>query len=197
MATANDTVNMGLAQVGGDIVEDYTDTTDESTEAVLARLYYDIAVAAVLEMYDWPFAYNVVTQTTVEASVAELDDDTEFTHRLTRNASWNRIIAISEDGTFEDRVVWRASAGYIYTQSGSYSIKYVDTVSESSWPNAFALAVASYLAWKFAFPLTKSKEVQMVMQRQFAADLELAQDAENFHAPMGDTTNNARVIEAR
>lgn len=197
MASANNIVNMAIAQVGGDLVEDYTDATDESTEAVLARLYYDTAVAAVLEMYEWPFAYNVVDQATVEASVAELDDDTEFTHRLARGSDWYRIVAISEDGTFEDRVTWRVSSGYVYTQSGSYSIKYIDDVAEADWPNSFALAVASYLSWKFSFPLTKSREVQKAMQQQFAVDLELAQDAEDFHAPMGDTTNNVRVIEAR
>jgi hypothetical protein len=197
MALANDIVNMALAQVGGDLLDDYTDTDDMSTEAVLARLFYPTVTEAILEMYEWPFAYNVVDAATVEASVAALDDDTEFTYRLARGSDWHRVVAISEDGTFEDRVVWRVSTSYVYTQAESFSIKYIDEVAEASWPNTFVLAVASMLAWKFSFPLTKSKDVQKAMQQQFAVDLELAQEADDFHAPMGDTTNNARVMEAR
>ncbi len=197
MASANEVVNMALAHVGGDLVDDYTDTDDESTEAVLARLFYPTVVVAVLEMYEWPFAYNVVTKATVALTVAELDDDTEYTHVLARGADWYRIVAISEDGTFTDKVVWRASTDNIYTQSAVYSIKYIDEIAEADWPNTFTLAVASALAWKLAFPLTKSRDVQTAMQKMFAVDLELAQDAEDFHAPMSDTTGNARVIQAR
>lgn len=197
MASANTIVNMALAQVGGDIADDYTDTNDETAEAVLARLFYDTVVATIFEVYEWPFAYNVVDKATIEATVAELDDDTEYTHRFARAADWYRVVAISEDGTFEDRVVWRASADYVYTQTGSYSIKYIDDIAEADWPNSFTLAVASALAWKFSFPLTKSKDVQRAMQNQFAVDLELAQEADNFHAPMPDTTKNVRIIEAR
>lgn len=197
MASANEIVNMALAQVGGDLVEDYTDTDDETSEAVLARLFYATVVDAVFEMYEWPFAYSVVTKATVASSVAELDDDTEYTHSLARNAAWNRIVTISEDGTFTDRVVWQASTGFIYTQAEAFSIKYINDVAEANWPNAFTLAVASALAWKFSFPLTKSKDIQQAMQNQFAVDLELAQDAEDFHAPMADTTNNVRVLEVR
>jgi hypothetical protein len=197
MASANDIVNMAIAQVGGDLVEDYTDTDDTSLEAVLARLLYPVITISILEMYDWPFAYNVVDATTVEATVAELDDDTEFTHRIARGADWYRVLAVSEDGTFEDRVHWRVSEGYVYTQAESFSIKYIDEIAEANWPNSFVMAVVSYLAWKLSFPLTKSKEVQKAMQQQFAVDIELAQEADDFHAPMGDTTNNARVVIAR
>ncbi len=197
MASANDIVNMALAQVGGDLVDDYTDTDDESIEAVLARLFYDVVKKAVFEMYEWPFAYSVVDQATVALSVEAVDDDTEYTYRVARGANVYRVVAVSEDGTFTDRVVWRITADYLYTQAEVFSIKNIDEVLEADWPNSFTLAVASYLAWKLSFPLTKSKDVQKAMQGQFAVDLELAQEADDFHAPVADTTNNVRIIEAR
>ena len=196
MATANEIVNMAIAMVGGNFVDEYTDTSDQSTEAVLARLFYTMSVNAVFEIAEWVFAFTIVVPDSED--ITETSQDDVFTYRISRTSDMANIVAVSEDGTFKDNVVWKATASHIYTQAETVYIKYVDnTVSNDDWPELFTSLVASYIATKLAFPISKDMELTKNVRNQFLLDLDIAQTPDMDQDISPDTTNNVRIIDCR
>lgn len=192
---ANDIVNMALAIVGGEAVDDYTDTTDTSLEARLARLFYAPSVAAVFGARNWTFA----TARDVLDVETEITTDEEFVYSFAYPSNAVKIIAVSEDGTFKDKVEWRVmSSKLIYANEAEIYVEYITSgVSPSLWPDSFIFAVAAHLAMHFAIPLTRNADIAKQTQGLYAYNLSAADETDKQQGSAKETTANVRLITAR
>lgn len=194
MASDNDIVNQGLSLVGGDLREDYTDTSDTSTEATLARLFFETARDAVLESRDWPFATDrdLLDTPSVTAPVCEYDN------QFAIPSDCLRVLRISLDGTFEDQVTWVREGDNILVNAEEIYIKYIKQITDSTkFPNTFVHAVAAYLAVLFTVPLLRNDKMLKMMQTLFEGLLNISSISSSQQGPGPDTTNHSRVISAR
>lgn len=133
--------NQALALLGQGLLSDFDEDTKKGRDC---RAFYNGAVLAVFEAFDWPFA----------KTRARLAIDSDYTELAGVNAfelpnKYARTIAPKGDG-------YKREGQHILAEQASLVLVYVQTVPEGLWPGSFEKCVTAYLASELAYKVTES-----------------------------------------
>ena len=141
MADNTSVCNQALALLGQGLLSDFEEDTKKGKDC---RAFYNGAVKAVFEAFDWPFA----------KTRQRLAIDSEYTELAGVNAFKlpNRYVrTIEPKGKDYER-----EGQHILADQASLVLVYVQVVKEGLWPGSFEKCVAAYLASELAYKVTES-----------------------------------------
>lgn len=171
-------INSALVKIGA---EPIMALTDNSKEARLASIRFENAKKAVLRMHPWNFAIErvVTSPLTIVPPFGY-----SYYHQLPSDCL--RILAVSPEDDLEYRIEGRK----ITTDSDSCELKYIADVEDLTlMDHICAEAIALYLAWDLAYPITQEFELKNQMWSDFQIILRKAKgvDAQEEPAPVMET----------
>lgn len=158
MATRLSTYNLALGSYVG------TQTLADLTENVASRhaldRVYDGALAYMLEQGLWKFALKTADLTSLRQNASELRQ-----YRYPLPTDYVRTAGISSTSRFDARSGFEdfeEQAGFLYSDSNTLWLQYVSNANThgldlSKWPANYEQAVASWLAYLSALPISKDK----------------------------------------
>lgn len=162
------------------------DFNEGSVRAKLAAAFYAQSRDAVLRLHPWNFAVKRI-QLAPDAAAPVYGYSSSFT----LPSECLRILEVYEitDYKIEGRKILCDSSGL--------SIKYVFRNEDvTQYDSLFVDALASYLAFKMAYPITKSNETKKFMFETFKAILPLARNIDAQEEPQ-DTVGDFPFIRVR
>lgn len=188
--------NMALLHVGG---EKISSLNDNSVEARLCEVLYDVARDKVLADKDWTFAVARI-------EIAQNAVSPVFGHQnsFTLPADCLRVMEVwaqKDDMMSRDRsnpLEWEREENNISADtSGSVFIKYIKRIETTSRFSAgFIDALAHYLAYKFAIPLAQNKGLQSDMMNLYLRSLKDAANADGLQG-RSRRIRSSRLVNAR
>jgi hypothetical protein len=146
-----------------------------STEAGLCRLHYAIARDTLLEGWDWRFARRIVT---LAALVNDRPDTWAYCYQLpegdllTARHVTNEFDAVND---MDGGVPFDSAGSKIYTNLKDAFLRYTARVQDAAqFKPLFVDALATTLAARLAFPLTKDNGIQEKAERAAMRAIEKA-----------------------
>jgi len=150
MASRTEIANMALGHIGvGKKIANIDTETERSQEATACRQFYDIALAATLRDFAWPFATRIE-----ELGLVEEDPNSEWSYSYrypTNCVEMRRILSGTRTDTHQSRVPFRiihdASGKLILTDQENAEAEYTILASDPlQYPPDFILAFSYRLA---------------------------------------------------
>lgn len=136
--------------------------TEMRPERVLLDDAWNSAVRTVLSEGLWNFA--------TRTALLDYDEDSAvyvgYRYCFVKPTDLVRTAGVSQDGTFDDGFEdWKDEGNFIYSDLATIYLEYVsdDTgfgLNLGLWSEQFARAVAAYLAFQIALPVTSSESAQ-------------------------------------
>ena len=164
-----DICNSALGHLG-----EYTitsvDPPDESRQARLCFRFYAESVNDVLQMHEWNCAIK-------RDSLAQEVDAPAFGYSYQYQLPNDCLHVIEMSETIYP---YRIEGDKLLTDAGVVSIKYISSdVNPALFSNLLVGAIALWMAWKMAWPLTNDKQVEILMLNKFQAILSMAKCRDN------------------
>ena len=186
--------NMAIFHVGGNKI---SSLNDNSAEARICEVQYDIARDKVLSDKDWTFAVS-------RAEIAENAVTPVFGYdgSFTLPSDCLRVIEVFEDANAfknsNNPLAWEREENNISADtSGSVFIRYIKRIEVSSRYSAgFVDALAHYLAYKLAIPLAQSKSLQDSMMNLYLRSLKDAANADGMQG-RSRRIRSSKLVNAR
>ena len=159
--------NLALAKLGERPI---ASIEDEGRVAVLCSTNLPIARDAVLEARPWTFAV-------ARRSIAAAGDAPEWgpTKRFPLDPTILRVLEVA-DGDAYELSDWRLEGRYIVTDyEGPVKVRVVEQVEDPTlWTPGFVQAVAAYLAFLLAVPLTENRSLKADLWAEYQTLLKAA-----------------------
>lgn len=175
--------NNAILTLGGNVITTFDDT---STEGVLCKAFWSDAVYAVLRLHPWNFAVKRAALTPDVTGPLY-----EWTYAFTLPVDLVRILDL--DGVVEYKVEGRK----ILCDDAALNIRYVyRNISTDEWDAVFVEAMAAYMAFKLAYPLTKSNSTRDVQWKLFTELLRTAKAVDAQEEP-GETMGDFPFLRVR
>lgn len=156
-----------LRHLGGERLSSLTEVRPE-------RITFDdvwaSAVRYVLNKGLWNFATRTVELTYDE----DLSVTLGYTYGFSKPTDSIRTAGVSLDGTFNDGFEdYKDENGYLYASVESFYLQYISVDTDFGmnlglWPEPFAKAVAVYLAYESALPVSSDKGTRADMYQLFS-----------------------------
>ena len=157
MPSKTEIVNMAISHLGqGDLVSNID--TDTSSEALTARLFYDIARKTALRDHPWPFATKYAALGLIEE---DPNDDWEFSYQYPSDCL--RFLYITGSPVATDTIPHLISGDgnrrIILTNMEDAECKYIrDITNTALFQDDFVLAFSYYLASLMALRITGDRQ---------------------------------------
>ncbi len=175
--------NNVILSLGGNVITSFDDTT---TEGVLCKNLWPQALVALLRLHPWNCAIKRVTLSP-DAGVPAYYWTTAFTFP----ADLLRLLEL--DGVTEYKIEGRK----ILCNESTLNIRYVfQNDNLSDWDSLLTEAMTAYMAFKLAYPLTKSNTTRDAQWQLFTNLLRTAKSIDAQEEP-GDTMGDFPLINAR
>ncbi len=146
--TSTEIANLAIAHLGvGNRIESLD--SDDSEEARVCRIFYDVNLEEILRDYHWPFATRIETLAQVEE---DPNDEWGFSYRKPANCvRLKRLLSGSRNDNRQSEVKYRIigddDGDLILTDIDDAQCEYTVLVSNPNfWPADFCQAVAAKLA---------------------------------------------------
>ncbi len=188
--------NMAILHVGGSKI---SSINDNSVEATICEVHYEIARDKVLGDKDWTFA-------TSRAEIAQNAVDPVFGYQgsFTLPSDCIRVIEAwdsADDMQFRDRnnpLEWEREENNISADAqGSLFIRYIKRIETTSRFSAgFVDALHHYLAYLLAVPLAQNKGLQTDMMNLYLRSLKDAANADGLQG-RSKRIRSSRLVNAR
>jgi hypothetical protein len=140
---------------------------DESVESALCVINYDSARRYALEKRAWTFATKRVTLSTPLAA----PPDWGYGYQHVKPADCIRTLIVSEYQDYKDGgspMDYRVEGDTIVSQFSTIYLKYIfNEITEDRFSPSFVEAMALYLAYLMATPLTESRSMKNDLKTEF------------------------------
>ena len=174
--------NQALLLLGAVTINDFTESSDM---ARLCSNLYAPSRNAVLRLHPWNFAVTRV-QLAPEAAAPAFG----FGYSFVIPPDCERILEVSED-------TYKIERRKILCDSSVLNLKYIfRNTAVTEYDSLFIDALAAYLAFKMAYPITKSNETKKVMFDTFKSIFPMAKNIDGQEEPQ-DTFGDFPFIDAR
>jgi len=168
--SAVDICNSALGHLGEHTISS-VDPPDDSRQAKLCNRFYENAVNDVLQLHEWNCAIKRV-------SLARESDTPAFGYLYQFQLPNDCLHVIDMS---ESIYIYRVEGGMLLTDAQVASIIYIsNSVNPNLFSNLLAETIALRLAWKMAFPLTNSKDVETLVLAKFQHTLSEAIGRDNL-----------------
>jgi hypothetical protein len=171
--------NQALARIGAKRINDFGDSSDNKTEALYSRLFYEQTAKALMRSHFWRFAKDRVqlSQDTVTPSF-------QWTYQYHLPSDFLRAMLVYDGSDAPDGhtyYTYELEGDKLMTTESTVYLKYIKWVSDvPSWDSLFVEVMVLMLAKKVAMPLTQNvklkedieRELEMWMRRVRAMDRE-------------------------
>jgi len=186
--------NMAILHVGGSKI---SSINDNSVEATICEVHYEIARDKVLGDKDWTFA-------TSRAEIAQNAVDPVFGYQgsFTLPSDCIRVMEVFEDANAykngNNPLEWEREENNISADTtGSVFIRYIKRIETTSRFSAgFVDALHHYLAYLLAVPLAQNKGLQTDMMNLYLRSLKDAANADGLQG-RSKRIRSSRLVNAR
>lgn len=160
---------------------------DASTAGKLCKNHYARSRDAVLRMHPWNFAVKRITLAKLSTPVPAF----EYASYFQLPTDCLRLLSIY------NLTDYKIEGRKIISDATSINIRYVyRNVTVDEYDVSFVETLSAYLAFKFAYPITKDKAVQKAMGDLFITFLKYAKAVDAQEEPQ-DTIGDFPLINAR
>lgn len=175
--------NSAILVLGGSKI---TSFADASAEAVLCSQFWEQSVDAVLRLHPWNCA---IKRTTLTPDVTA--PEYEWTYAFTLPADLIRLLDL------DDVTDYKVEGQKVLCDESALNIKYVFRNSDpATWDRLLVEAMTAYMAFKLAYPLTKSNTTRGEQWKLFTELLRTAKNVDAQEEP-GDTIGDFPFLRAR
>jgi hypothetical protein len=196
--------NQALARIGAKRINDFSDSSESSNEAIHCRTHYEQTRNALLRSHWWRFASDRAT-----LSADTTDPDFEWTYQYDLPSDFLRMKSIYEDNNTPRKnsiYSYALEGNKLLTDESAIQIRYIKKVTDvTEFDPLFIEVLVLQLALKLVMPLSQDKvlrrEIQDelygtprqsgVMSRVRAMD---RQETETIGRNAQRTWNDARVV---
>lgn len=153
--------NMSLARIGAKRINDYSDTSESSVQAIHCRTHYEQTRDALLRSHFWRFASD-----RAELSQDTTDPDFEWDNQFILPSDFMRFKSAYEENGTESRNDRHAIEGQRFlTNDDDVSILYVKKVTDvTEFDPLFVEVLVLQLALKLVMPLSQDKVLRREIQ---------------------------------
>jgi hypothetical protein len=186
--------NKALALLSANLIMAFD--PDESVEAALCVTNYDSARRYCLEKRAWTFATK---RTTLSAPLAAAPD-WGYSYQHIKPADCLRTLIVSDFADYKDGgspMDYRLEGNTIVSNSSTLYLKYIfNEITEDRFSSTFVEAMALYLAYLMAMPLTESRSAKKDLKVEFE-DMIRAASATDGTQGSSDRIRSPRIINVR
>lgn len=157
MASKTEICNMALSHLGvGKVIANIE--TEQSEEATACRVFYDVALGAILRDFSWPFATKIESLALIDT---DPNDEWSYSYRYPSSCvRFRKIQSGSRNDSRQSEVSYKVakdnSGQIILTDQENAVCEYTEYVSDPAfYPYDFQLTLSSFLASLIAPRLTK------------------------------------------
>lgn len=184
MASSNvEICNGALGLIGDDPI---TSLTEGSKRANLCNSFYPLSLDAVLRLHPWNFAVKRVSLAPKTQAPAY-----GYSAAFAMPSDLVRLLEVT------DITDYKVEGRDIVADESQLDIRYIARIADVTLYDAlFVETLQAYMAWKMAYPLTKSNTTAQAMFTTFKALLPWARNIDAQEEPQ-DTLGDFPLINAR
>jgi len=189
--------NLALNRLG--VTKLIESLTEDSSEAKTCALHYDRVRRRALQFAEFEFA---IERATLTAATASPPDEWEYAYKWPTAALRPlNIPNLAKIETYVNeipfRVEYASGERVIYTDQEDATLRYIfDQTDTTVWTEEFANAVAMFMAWRMAMPLTSNSRLTMELANEHRLAL-YAAAASSFSNIVTGQMPDAESIRAR
>jgi len=186
MASIVDICNMGLILIGDQVIENLSDNNDR---AIVANLFYQDTVDAVLRAHPWGFA-----KTRVELAQASGTPEFGWDYHFTLPASplCLRVLEVEEDSP--GQIPYSIEGGKLLCDESTLSILYIAQITDTGlFDSLFTDTLAARLAMAFAMALTKQKKLIELAANVYDMKIREAQTVDGLESTKKEIYNDTLI----
>ncbi len=164
--------NMALARIGAKRINDFTDNSETSPEAIQCRLFYDQTRRSLLKDHYWPFAKARVKLSADTEWDEDTDNDFGYTYAFHLPSDFLRVIMFwngSDQTDGRTNYTYELEGKRLLTSESAVFLKYMKNVTDvGQWDTLFTDTMVLIMANKMVMALTQELDIKTDVDKDLA-----------------------------